>query len=101
MPAELPQLIPTVLVLVSPNKSGNVSLRHGNSSAAAIYCSHVNYRINTIQMDCCDSKLLYCTGVGLVLTAGSLVYSITVSVFFQFSVIYSNMRLFHSRSDSV
>lgn len=58
VPAELPQSIPTLLVSVSPNESCSVYLGRSSNSAASVYWSQVDYRINTIQMDGSDSKLL-------------------------------------------
>ncbi len=46
-----------LLVSVSPDKSGCVYLRRRSNSAASIYWSQVDYRINTIQMDGSNSKL--------------------------------------------
>lgn len=58
VPAELPQLIPTLLVSVSPNRNCDVYLRRSSNLATSIYWSQVDYRINTIQMDGNNFKLL-------------------------------------------
>lgn len=51
VPAELPQSILPLLVSLSPNKSCSVYLRRCCNSAASIYWSQVDYRINNNQMD--------------------------------------------------
>lgn len=100
VPAELPQSILPLLVSLSPNKSCSVYLGRCCNSAASIYWSQVDYRINNNQMDggnqdCKNSQVWCC--------ADSAVFWVTLLVrrCFHLPVLFSNLRHFCSGLNSV